>query len=194
MKVCLDLSTAEFLHVLQLHTLEYGVSILVLSNLSSQLVAGADIITNFSNDPVVQSYFKENNAKSISFQQYYKGCNKLGSLVESFVKLSKLLLSGSVKKNILPLRQFEFFVAQAVHIANRRPVAFREGLRDCSGIEIPEPNTPELLIHGHKLLSISMISSLQTVTDEDFAHDADFDTVKIVQSSLCKLSEVHFTS
>ena len=104
LKVSLDLTTAEFLRSFQLHTFEYGVPQRVLSDLGTQLVAGADIISNFLNDPVSLTYFKENNAEPISFQQYYKGCSKLGSLVESCVKLTKRLLSGSVKNNLLSLR------------------------------------------------------------------------------------------
>ena len=78
LKVSLDLTTEEFLRSFQLHAFEFGVRQLVLSDLGSQLVAGADIISNFLDDPNVSAYFKENNADFILFQQYYKGCNKLG--------------------------------------------------------------------------------------------------------------------
>ena len=60
MKVSLDLSTEEFLRALQLHTFEYGVPVLVLSDLGSQLVAGAAVVTDFLNDPSVLSYFEKN--------------------------------------------------------------------------------------------------------------------------------------
>ena len=83
LKGSLDLSTNEFLRSFQLHTFEYGVPQLVLSDLGSQLVAGADVIANFLNDPNTQAHFKDNCAKIISFEHYYKGCSKLGSIVEA---------------------------------------------------------------------------------------------------------------
>jgi hypothetical protein len=162
----------------------------VLSDLGSQLVAGADIISNFLNDAECLAYFKENNARSTTFQQYFKGCNKLGGIVESCVKLTKRLLAGSIKNNVLLLREFEYFVAQAVHLVNRRPIAFQESLRDSSGDTLPEPITPELLIHGHHLLSINIVPSMQSVSDETFIADPNFDPINIVKDTFSKLRTV----
>ena len=78
LKLCMDLTTKEFLRCFQLHCFDYGVPQLVLSDLGSQIVAGANVITDFLNDHEVQNYFKENDAKPIKFEQYFKGCNKLG--------------------------------------------------------------------------------------------------------------------
>lgn len=190
LKISLDLSTGEFLRSLQLHTFEFGVPQLVLSDLGSQLVAGADIITNFLSDPGTQSYFSEHNSKVISFQQYYKGCSQLGALVESCVKLTKRLLSGSVGNNVLEFRDFDFIVSQTVHLVNRRPVAFRESLRDCSTVDLPEPITPELLIHGHNLLSINLIPSLQVIDEDDFDQSGDFDPIAGIRNTYSKLCKV----
>ena len=67
----------------------------------------ADIITNFLDDQTIISYFESNNMQRLSFEQYYKGCNKLGSLVESCVKLTKRLLSAPIKKkNVLDFHDF----------------------------------------------------------------------------------------
>jgi len=189
LKVSKSLTTEEFLRSFQLHSYEYGVPQLVLSDLGSQLVAAGDIVTEFLRDPESIAYFEHNGAKVTTFEQYYKGCSSLGSLVESCVKLCKRLLSGSVKKNILPFRDFEFFVSQVVHIVNRRPIAFKEGLRDTSGDIVPDTITPELLIHGRKLLSINVVPSLQPVDD---SCDSDFnvdpiDAVHKTHSKLCRV-------
>ena len=119
----LDLSTEEFLRSLQLHTFEYGVPTLVLIDLGSQLVAGANIITTFLNDAQTVSYFEENKVCIPKFEQYIKGKHELGSLVESCVKISKRLFFGAIGKTVLGLRHFKFFVSQTVSLANTRPIA-----------------------------------------------------------------------
>ena len=109
LKICLDF-TKEFLRAFQLHSYEYGIPQLVLSDPGSQLVAGANVVTDFLGDPESQAYFEENGVKSIKFQQYPKGCNKLGGLVETCVKMSKRLIHGALRNNVLDFRDFEFFV------------------------------------------------------------------------------------
>ena len=163
---------------------------LVLSDMGTQLVAGADIIADFLGDPITNAYLRENAAESISFQQHYEGHNELGSLVESCVKLSKRLLSGSVKNIVLSLRDFEYFVCQTVHLVNRRPVAFRESLRDCISDSLPDLITPEMLIHGHSLLSINVIPSLQAVGGAGLDPDSDVDPVALINDTYAKLRKV----
>jgi len=189
LKVCEDLTTSEFLRQFQLHSFEYGLPRLVLSDLGSQLVAGANIVSEFLDDSFVREYFAEHGCKITEFNQYYKGRNELGSLVEISVKLCKRLFSASVGRNILNVRDFEFLVSQAVHLVNRRPVAFKEGLRDCSGEQFPDPITPELLLRGYHLLSANIIPQLQTVEDrEDLDYSAD--PTKQIQMSYSKLCNV----
>ena len=180
LKICLDLTTKEFLRAFQLHLYEYGIPQLVLSDLGSQLVAGANVVTNFLGDPESQAYFEENGVKSIKFQQYPKGCNKLGGLVETCVKMSKRLIHGALRNNVLDFRDFEFFVEQTVHLVNRRPIAFKEGIRDSITDEVPDAITPEILIHGHELLSINIIPDLQGNPDEDLNWTADDHVSKVL--------------
>ena len=188
LKLCIDLTTEEFLRAFQLHVFEYGLPSIVLSDLGSSLVSGADIITNFLKDPVTCTYFKENGSKCIEFNQYYKGCSKLGSLVESCVKLTKRLIAGSIGKNVLNFRDFEFVVMQTRHLVNRRPIAFVESLRDCTQNELPEPITPELLIHGHNLISTNIIPTLQGHPSDD--PDWNIDPVQSVRDTYAKLKNV----
>ena len=164
LKLCNDLSTAEFLRAFQLHTFEYGIPQFCVSDLGSQLVAASNVITDFINDPDTLLYFEENGVKPLKFEQFYKGCSKLGSMVESCVKLTKRLIYGSVRNYVLEFRDFEFIVCQTIHMVNRRPVAFKEALRD--SVDVPEPITPEKLIHGHELVSINVIPDLQSIPSE----------------------------
>ncbi len=190
LKLCMNLTTQEFLRAFQLHSFEYGIPQLVLSDLGSQLVAGANIISDFLKDHEAQSYFEENNVKPIKFEQYFKGCNKLGSLVESCVKATKRLIYGSIRNNVLECREFEFIVGQTVHLINRRPVAFKDGLRDNSGEYVPDPITPESLIHGHNLVSLNMIPYLQSDPEPDPYLISSEDPVSLIKNSFSKLKKV----
>ena len=84
--------------------------------------------------------------KSFNFDHYFKGKSELGSLVETCVKFVKKLIFSSIGKNILNLRDFEIIVYKTIFLINKRPVAFKDALRDTSGEEVPEPITHELLL------------------------------------------------
>ena len=187
LKVSIDLTTDEFLRALQLHSFEFGLPSLIVSDMGSSFVAGADIISSFLDDKSVKSHFENNNIQCLKFETYYKGCNKLGSLVESCVKLTKRLLSGSVKNNVLNFRDFEFYVLEAKHLVNRRPIAFKESLRN-NGVDCPDPITPEILIYGHELCSVNIIPNLQ-ITDIS-GLDPDFEPVQRVHDCFKKLRKI----
>lgn len=166
LKVCVDLSTREFLRAFQMHSFEYGIPQFVYSDMGTQLVAGGNLIEDFFNDHEIHKYFKENNAEVTKFTQFFKGNSALGSLVESCVKITKRLLFGSIKRNCLQLREFEFFVANAAHYANRRPIGFKDHLRAQSNDSFPGAITPELILHGRHLLSVNSIPYLQTYKEQ----------------------------
>ena len=176
-QICADLTVVGFLRAFQLHVYQFGLPELVLSDMGSQIVCGAKMITNWLTDSETLSYLSSRKVKLIDFQQYAKGCNKLGGLVESMVKLVKRILFGAVGNLILDYFQFEFLVCQAVHLVNRRPVAFRESLRENSmDFVIPDPITPEILLHGYELASVNVIPHLQhrDFQDPDWTTDSDF--------------------
>ena len=190
LKISLDLTTAEFLRSFQIHTFEYGVPQLVFSDLGTQIVAGANTVQTFFNDSETKDYFREHGASVTEFIQYPKGCSKLGSMVESCVKLTKRLLMVSIRTNVLKFRDFEFLVAQSIHIVNRRPIAFKDSLRDVSGEIMPCPITPELLLHGYDLLSINLVPSLQVTEGQDVDPDFRTDPVTEVVRIDCQLARV----
>ena len=125
LKVCIDLSTTKFLRAFQLHVFEFGAPQYCFSDLGTQLVAGGNIILDFLKDPMIQNYFQENDIKPMSFHHHFKGRSELGSLVESLVKQTKRFICGSVKKQVLSMRDFEFHLCQVIHVINRRPIAFQ---------------------------------------------------------------------
>ncbi|XP_068224198.1 uncharacterized protein, partial [Palaemon carinicauda] len=190
LKICFDLSTVEFLRAFQIHTYEYGIPELCLSDLGSSLVAGANIMTDFLRDSDTQAYFEENNVKSPTFEQYFKGCHPLGGLVEVCVKMVKQLIHGSIKNYVLEYRDFEFIVAQTIYQVNRRPVAFFEGLRDESDDFIPDPITPERLIYGYDRISLNLIPSLQPDPEMDSAWIANKEPLLHIKESYNKLKNV----
>ena len=201
LKVCTDMSTREFLRAFQLHSFEYGLPQFCVTDLGSQLVAGANVITTFLSDPDTQLYFQENNIRSLQFEHFYKGCSQLGSLVEVCVKMTKRLIHGAIGNNILSFRDFEFIVAQTVHIVNRRPIAFKDGLRDKEPDSMPVPITPEKLIKGFDLVSINIIPDLQDEPEADPTWISDnpqasvnrcYEKLKKVRKNLVNLYESEF--
>ena len=103
--------------------------------------------------------------------------------------MTKRLIYGAIKNNVLTQREFEFIISKTVHLANRRLVAFKEYLRDFSNEEYcPEPITPEELIHGYKLVSINLIPVLQDIPDKDVDWHPDPTTnIKNNQEKLAKV-------
>ena len=190
LRVSLDLSVGEFIRSFQLHAFDQGVPQKVLSDLGSQIVAGSERIMSLVADPDTQSYFEERGVKSISFEQFYKGRKELGSLVECCVKMTKRLLSGAIRNNVLPLRQFEYFVAQSAHLANRRPIAFKDSLRDNVSSVLPEPITPEILLHGRELISTNLVPSLQSVEEADPDYESGDQQIQSIRLAHDKLRRV----
>ena len=167
LKICMNLSTDEFLLAFQLHIYEHGMPNLCISDMGTQLVAGANVINTFIDDFECSNYLKENGIGSVKFDQYFKGHSQLGSIVESCVKLTKRLIYGSIKNNVLPLRQFQFIIARIINILNKRPIAFKESLRDTSGEEVPEVITPEMLLYGREIISLNIIPDLHPDMEAD---------------------------
>ena len=164
--ICKDLTVQSFMRAFQIHIFSHGLAERVYSDLGTQIVAGATAISDFLKDAQTKVFFHENNVNPVSFNQYFKGCNKLGGLVESCVKLVKRLLFGSIRNLILSHEDFEFLICQVIHLVNRRPVAFKEYV-DKADPNLPSPITPEMLLNGQELLSLNVIPSLQPASDDD---------------------------
>ena len=186
LKVSLDMTTTEFLRAFQLHVFNFGLPQFVVSDLGTQIRAGADIITNFLSDDDTKKYFNENSIKPIQFDCYFRGCSSLGSLVEVCVRMSKHLIHKSIKNYVLDIRDFEFMIEETKSILNKRPLTFKDALRDSSGDVLPPIITPENLIFGYDLVTVNVVPDLQPDTDLDkeFLLKSDTDKVKDINYKL----------
>ena len=192
LKICYSLNVAEFLRALQSHVYEYGLFSFCLTDLGSQIVAGGKIVTEFLSDEDTKKFFTDQGIKPVSFQHYAKGNSSLGSLVENLVKQCKRLIAKTIGKNILPFAEFQLFIDKAKHIINRRPIAFKESLRDsCASVTLPVPITPENLLRGFDVNSFNIIPQLQS---SDTIDDPDFNPVEtsseFLRESFIKLRKV----
>lgn len=166
LRICLDLSVDEFLRNFQMHVHEYGMPSQVFSDLGSSNVAGTNVISDFLKDHDTQEYLQEHGVKEFKAIQYYKGNHDLGGLVESLVKVSKRLVYGSMRNNVVDYFEFEYIIIDVKHLINKRPVAFKEAVRDNID-DVPTPITPELLIQGYDLPTVNCIPGLQPLDMSD---------------------------
>lgn len=185
LKICFNADTNEFLRNLQLHVYEHGLFQLCLSDLGSQITSGSRLVRNLLDDIHCHEFFQANGIKTPSFEQYAKGNSSLGSLIEILVKQTKLLITKSIGKNILSFPDFQTLIYRTVHIVNRRPVAFKETLRDFVDADLPTPITPEMLLYGRELVSLNIIPQPQF---DDFHYE---ENPNFMRQSLEKISRVH---
>ena len=168
LKVAYDLTVKDFLRCMQLHIYEWGMPERIFSDLGSRLVAGATIISDLIKHPSSVEFFEVHNMTPTSFEQYFRGRNELGSLVESCVKICKRLITKTIRNNVLKIIDFDFLIMQVTHLANKRPIAFQDYLRDndTSNQDCPAPITPEILLKGYDTPSISVLPD--SVESEEF--------------------------
>ena len=86
--------------------------------------------------------------------------SSLGSLVEICVKLTKQLISKSIKNNVLDYFDFAFLISQTESLVNKRPILFKAGLRDVSE-SVPQCITPEMIIKGYETAILNIVPNLQ---------------------------------
>lgn len=188
--ICPDLSVKSFLRAFQIHVFQQGMPSKVFSDSGSQLVAGAKLITDLLNNVEAQTFLAENGVCSVKFHQYFKGNSSLGSLVEVCVKFVKRLMFGAIGNNVLNYPDLELLIAQTVHLVNKRPVAFKEALRENNSCDVPEPITPELLLRGRNLISIDVLPrhSVDSLDDPDFCNDLG--SAEMLKREFLKISKV----
>ena len=189
LKICLSANVDQFLIAIQKHVFEFGIFRSCVSDLGSNLQAGANIIKSFLSDPDTTDYLREHGTKKISFDHYCKGSSSLGSLVEVLVKQVKQLLYKSIRNNILSYFDFEFMVLKCTSLVNKRPVAFKDGLRCLSNEDIPIAITPEVLLRGYDTCAIGVIPSLQIVEDEEYNPQQDLEVINTASRQLSKVRE-----
>ena len=137
LKISLGLSVKEFLKAVQIHCHEYGMFQECLSDLGSQIQAGAHTIKAFLSDFETRQFLGANGIQDVQFQHYAKGNSALGSLIETCVKQIKFFIQKSIRTNVLDYFEFEFLISKAVNLINKRPIAFMESLRSLPHDQLP---------------------------------------------------------
>ena len=199
LKICPCMGVESFLLAFQKHSHDFGCPAEVYSDLGTSIVAGGNVIKDFLKDPQSRMYLAEKGIKNLKFEQYYAGNSALGGVVESLVKISKRLIYGAVRNNILDYFHFEYLISDVRHLINKRVVTHKEPLRDDS-LDAPTAITPEMLIHGYDLPSINCIPQLQTHDESDPNWSPktslvdNFDKLRRVRSRLIEIYENEFLS
>ena len=189
--ICYNADVKEFLRNLQIHVYQYGLFQKCISDLGSQISAGARIVSSFLDEPETHKFFESQGIQKTTFEQFPKGNSSLGSMVENCVKQTKNLYNKSIGKVVLELPEFELINAKITHIINRRPIAFKENLRDCSAYgEVPSAISPEALVRGYDLVSLNIIPQLQMVDDTSDSEYV-FGTTNHIRENYLKLQRVH---
>lgn len=106
------------------------------------------------------------------------------------VKAAKRLIYGSVRNCILHLQDFQFLIDRTNSLINKRPIAFKTAIRsnDCNEY-LPSPITPETLIYGREVPSLTILPSLTEEFDvSDLPYNLENLNSHIINSS-AKLSK-----
>lgn len=165
LQICMNLSETEFLRSFQCHVFKYGVPQFCTSDSGSSIVSGTKVLSSLLSQEDVLCFLNQHGIKKVEFSQYPKGASELGGLVEIGVKATKRLIHGTIRNSILDLYDFQFLIERTNSLINKRPIAFQSAIRsnDCNDY-IPSPITPETLIYGREVPSLTILPSLT----EDF--------------------------
>ena len=169
LKLCLNMTTSEFLKALQQHIYEMGTPSRIMSDLGSSITAGFNVIRGILSERDVEKYLVDNGIQAISLEQIPKGNSELAGLVESAVKLAKRMINGTIGRQVLDVFDFQFTLNQATCMVNKRPIAFRESLRDSDeSAVLPPVITPESLRNGHCLATLNLLPNCSVDVDPDW--------------------------
>ena len=170
--VCKHVDKDSFLRALQLHVFEHGIPSIVVSDNGTPIVAGMKQTIEFLKDPLTHEFLQEHNIKLLDFQPFPAGASELGGFVEALVKQVKRLINSSIRNHVLSYFDFEFFIARAKMLINKRPIALHSNLckldSDMSAVGVL---TPEMIVKGREIAALNVLPPLHGDSD---AIDGDF--------------------
>ena len=180
MLICRNIDSKSFLIAFQKHIFEYGVPSRIISDNGSPIVGSVKIVGNILNDSSVMEFLSEKNIKHLKFEPYPAHASYLGGIVESLVKQVKNMTYSVIRKNILDYDNFDLLVSECMMLINKRPL-FGESM--CSILDDPSVPvlTPELLVRGYDIPSISILPS----DNDDNSDDPSFIDRESALSRLC---------
>ena len=171
-----------------------------ISDNQPSFVAGLNHVSGIL-DVQIKNYFKIHDIKQLKFLPYPSGAPFLGGAVESMVKQVKHVLTAGINKRKLLLREFEFLVAEAKALINKRPIGFRNMLSANEvDPECPFVITPELLLRGYEVPSLNILpgfSDPEETENLDWSPNSskvfkDFKLLNVTKSKIFNIYEQEF--
>jgi len=138
----------------------------IVSDNGTPIVSGTEEVINYLSDEKTLEYFNFNNIKQVKFSPYPANSPHLGGFVEAMVKQVKRILVSSISRNILTYTDFEFVVAEAKMLINKRPVAFKNNLTSQNAADPLDVLTPELIVKGYVVPCVNVVPPLGDVRDQ----------------------------
>ena len=188
-KITRSAQTDEFLRALQEHIFEYGLFSSCISDLGTQIQSGANKIKQIWNDDESRKFLSKYGINNPSFEHFAKGRSELGSLIEILVKQIKHLIFKTIRTNILDYFDFAFLIEKTICLINKRPIAFKDGLRSLSIDELSHAITPELILKGYETCPMSIIPLKNLVEDEDYSPTSPTEELENRYKSLNKVRQ-----
>ena len=92
------------------------------------------------------------------------------------VKMTEQLLYKAIPNVLLEQFDFEYLICKTVDLINKRPIAFKDSLRNLPDDELPLYIIPEILIKLYKTVTLNIIRQFQF---DD--HDLNWELFDVVQ-------------
>jgi hypothetical protein len=168
--VCPNLNIGNFLRAIQLHIFEYGIPSLIVADNGSQIVQGFNLLQPVWNSKEVQNFLILKNIKPLKFEPYPANKSELGGAIESLVKQVKFLINHSCRKNTINDNDFDFLVQEVKMLINKWPIAYKNTLSSLGdGDHEFGCLTPEMVVRGYEIPSISILPQLNADGDPNFS-------------------------
>ncbi len=189
--ICDQITTSEFMRALTIHILEYGVPSKVLSDNGTPIVQGMSLLKESLDSVEVKNFLKEQNIEILTFSPYPANTSKLGGTIESLVKQVKFFVYGACQKQIHKYKDFQFLIFEIKLLINRRPIAYKNILHNLGDNEFPDCLTPEMIVKGYEIPSLSILPHLHENDDDNFfIEDSSEEVWKKVFVSYKKMQKI----
>ena len=152
-------------------------------------------------DQVVKDFLISRGIKLLEFQPYPAGASKLGGCVEALVKQTKKIVTSSIGRNILFLKDFELLIRETQMLINKRPIGFKDNLVKLDQELLPiGALTPEMIIYGREIPCLNIMPGVESeFKDGDFNLNTDeliniFRSLNKVRHKLLSLYQNEFVA
>lgn len=165
--ICKNIDNESFLLAIQSHIFQFGVPSRILSDNGSPIVSSINSISKYLENPEIKNFLTENNIRTLSFEPYPPNASYLGGIVESLVKQVKFMVYSSLGKNIISYFHFDFLIKEINMLINKRPFTCKSSLIDPSIDSTALVLTPEMLIKGYEVPTLSVIPQFDSEVSDN---------------------------